>query len=199
VRTHTFARCSLSVSRRLRACERSWDVSNCLRVATRCDGDESGSRRPRAELVAKGTLSGKSQRRVLARPEWATSFCGRLQQNHTSSVLCLKPSGVVARRGGEKFSSASKQVGASSRDSFVRITILYGGLRGATTRLGKASSSSPRNFGPLLNHRSAFLWRGTPGYGLGRYSPVGSRTSIYVRIDQLYGTIPAVPSIYEAY
>jgi hypothetical protein len=50
---------------------------------------------------------------------------------------CLKPSGVVARRGGEKFSLVLKQVGASSRDFFVRITIPYGGLRGATTRLGK--------------------------------------------------------------
>jgi hypothetical protein len=38
-RTHTFARCFLSVSRRWRACERSQDVSNCLRVVATCYGE----------------------------------------------------------------------------------------------------------------------------------------------------------------
>jgi hypothetical protein len=37
-----------------------------------------------------------------------------------------------------------------------------------------------------------------PWMRIGTRRPVGSRTSIYARIDQLYGTIPAVPSIYDA-
>jgi hypothetical protein len=66
-------------------------------------------------------------------------------------------------------------------------------------RRGKVSSSPPRNYrNQPLNHRSASLRRGIPGYGLGRHRPVKPRTSIYARIDQLYGTTPAVPSVHEA-
>ena len=45
---------------------------------------------------------------------------------------------------------------------------------------------------------------GTPSYDgaaldtVGTRGLAGPRTSIYARIDQLYGTIPAAPSIYEA-
>ena len=40
---------------------------------------------------------------------------------------------------------------------------------------------------------------GHPLDTVGTRRPAGPRTSTYARIDQLYGTIPAVPSIYEAY
>jgi hypothetical protein len=51
-------------------------------------------------------------------------------------------------RRGKKFLPSLGHVGAhiGSRDSFTRITILYGGLRGATMRRDKVLSSPPRNF-----------------------------------------------------
>ena len=71
------------------------------------------------------------------------------------------------------------------------------GLREATTRLGKASSSPPRNSVGLLSQEhlpaTGHLW-----IWFGTHRPVGPRTSTYARIDQLYGTIPTVPTIYDA-
>jgi hypothetical protein len=58
-------------------------------------------------------------------------------------------------------------------------------------RLGKASSSPSRNSVGLLSQVRL------PATGYPR-RPAGPRTSTYARTDQLYGTIPAVPSIYDA-
>jgi hypothetical protein len=48
----------------------------------------------------------------------------------------------------KKFLPLLGHVGAyiGRRDSFTRITILYGGLRGVTMRRGKVLSSPPQNF-----------------------------------------------------
>jgi hypothetical protein len=61
-----------------------------------------------------------------------------------NSVLSLKPSEVIARRD-KKFLPPLRYVGAyiSNRDSFTRITILYGGLREITMRRDKVSLSPP--------------------------------------------------------
>jgi hypothetical protein len=89
-RTHTFARCSLSVSRRWRACERSQDVSNCLRVVATCCGEvRTATVTSRWADCERNSTGQKSKAYVLS---WATNFCGRLQQNYTSSALGLKPS-----------------------------------------------------------------------------------------------------------
>jgi len=47
-------------------------------------------------------------------------------------------------------------------------------------------------------HRYASLRRGPPWIWFGTHKPIGPRTSIYARIDQFCGTIPAVPTIYDA-
>jgi hypothetical protein len=62
-------------------------------------------------------------------------------------VLGLKPFKVVVRRD-KKFLSSLRYIGAyiGSRDSFIRITIFYEGLKGITMRRDKVLSSPPRNF-----------------------------------------------------
>jgi hypothetical protein len=84
-----------------------------------------------------------------------------------------------------------------NRNSFDRGAILYKGFREVTIRRGKALSPPFRNSD--ASYRSTPFYNGTPLDTVKTRRPAGLKTSIYARIDQLYGTIPAAPSIYEAY
>jgi hypothetical protein len=100
-------------------------------------------------------------------------------------MLGLKLSEVIIRRD-KKFSPSLRYIGAyiGSRDSFIRITILYRGLKGVTMRRDKVLSSPPQNYrNQLFNHKSAFLRRGISKYGLGRHKSVKLKISIYARIN----------------
>jgi hypothetical protein len=71
-------------------------VSNCLRVVIYYGGKNS-LQRPYAGLVTKGTLLGKSRRRVLARPSINYESLRKIIVESPNSILDLKPSETVTR------------------------------------------------------------------------------------------------------
>jgi hypothetical protein len=87
-----------------------------------------------------------------------------------------------------------KTASAGSRDSLAHAEVSEGRRHVLVTRCRRRLEI--RDPPPLTGAPSCDE---APLDTVGTRRPAGLKTSIYTRIDQLYGTISAVPSIYEAY